>query len=134
MAHIALYPSLSRESLRKQFVGKSIKDVATPAAVLDLAVTKRNCTKMLDAVSALGFGWRAHVKTHKGTTLHFAGSATAHSTAYTGHLHCSRHIELDRMLISSQSAHIIFIQFYGSIGHTMTMTIRVIFLKKALTL
>lgn len=65
MAHVQHYPLSERELLLKEFVGKSIKEVATPAAVLDLSKTKRNCTRMLQAVKTLGFGWRVHIKTHK---------------------------------------------------------------------
>jgi len=62
---ITLYPLSNHEELKKQFVGKNLKDVATPAAVLDLSKLKRNCSRMLEAVDSLKIGWRAHVKTHK---------------------------------------------------------------------
>jgi len=65
MASASLYPVAIKEELQKQFVGKSLKDVATPAAVLDLTKLKKNCKSMLDAVDSLNFGWRAHIKTHK---------------------------------------------------------------------
>lgn len=65
MATIILYPSLNKEDLRKVFVGRSIKDVPAPAAVLDVSKVKRNCSDMLEAVRDLNFGWRAHIKTHK---------------------------------------------------------------------
>lgn len=61
----SLYVLPTKEDLVKTFVGKSIKDVATPAAVLDLGKVKNNCSRMLEACSNLEFGWRAHVKTHK---------------------------------------------------------------------
>lgn len=61
----SLYPLPTKEELVKEFVGKSIKDVATPAAVLDLGKVKNNCNRMLEACATLGFGWRAHIKTHK---------------------------------------------------------------------
>ena len=65
MATNLLYPSLTKQDLQKVFVGKSIKDVPTPAVVLDISKVKRNCDDMLQAVHGLGFGWRAHIKTHK---------------------------------------------------------------------
>lgn len=65
MATTSLYPLSAKENLKKQFVGKSIKDVAVPAAVLDLGKVKNNCNRMLEAVESLDFGWRAHIKTHK---------------------------------------------------------------------
>jgi len=65
MATASLLPLPSKETLVKEFVGKSIKDVATPAAVLDLQKLKNNCSRMLEAVESLDCGWRAHIKTHK---------------------------------------------------------------------
>jgi D-serine deaminase-like pyridoxal phosphate-dependent protein len=65
MASSSIYSHASKEALRKEFVGKSIKDVGSPAAVLDLAIVQQNCSKMLEAVDILDFGWRAHIKTHK---------------------------------------------------------------------
>lgn len=63
---VTMYYSIpDKEALKKEFVGKSLKDVPTPAAVLDLSKMKANCQKMLDATQKLGFGWRAHIKTHK---------------------------------------------------------------------
>ncbi|KAK2759446.1 hypothetical protein FQN54_002924 [Arachnomyces sp. PD_36] len=55
----------ARAQLREKFVGKNIRDVPTPAAILDVSIVKRNCQRMLDACQAMGFGFRAHVKTHK---------------------------------------------------------------------
>lgn len=46
-------------------IGRSLQDVQTPAAVLDLAKVEANCQRMLDAVDKAGVSWRAHVKTHK---------------------------------------------------------------------
>lgn len=63
--HAALYPNPSKDLLCKAFVGKSLKDVGTPAAVIDLSIAERNCQKMLEAVEEMAFGWRAHIKTHK---------------------------------------------------------------------
>jgi D-serine deaminase-like pyridoxal phosphate-dependent protein len=65
MAATSYYPLSSKEELLKYFVGKSLKDVVTPAAVLDLSKLKSNCSQMLEAVDTLKFGWRAHIKTHK---------------------------------------------------------------------
>jgi D-serine deaminase-like pyridoxal phosphate-dependent protein len=65
MATALLYPLASKEELVKQFMGKSIGEVATPAAILDLSKVRKNCNRMLSACESLGFGWRAHIKTHK---------------------------------------------------------------------
>ncbi|KAG9235418.1 putative serine dehydratase domain-containing protein [Amylocarpus encephaloides] len=69
MAMASFYPLPSKEALQETFVGRSIKDVPTPAAVLDRNKIKRNCDRMLQAVKDLEFGWRAHIKTHKTTEL-----------------------------------------------------------------
>lgn len=79
MAATSLYPLSTKEDLKKQFVGKSIKDVAVPAAVLDLGKVKNNCNRMLEAVVSLDFSWRAHIKTHK---------VMSHSSPFT--LFCSQ--------------------------------------------
>jgi len=59
------WPQPDAEKLRAQYVGTDLKDLDGPAAILDLAVMKRNCDFMLKTNEALGVGWRAHVKTHK---------------------------------------------------------------------
>ncbi|OBT83434.1 hypothetical protein VE02_07863 [Pseudogymnoascus sp. 03VT05] len=58
-----------RQQLLKQFVGSNLNDVPVPSAILDLSKVKKNCTRMLESIDALGFGWRAHIKTHKTTEL-----------------------------------------------------------------
>jgi D-serine ammonia-lyase len=65
MAMISYYPLSTKGELLKHFVGKSLKDISGPAAVLDLSKLKSNCSRMLEAVDTLKFGWRAHIKTHK---------------------------------------------------------------------
>ncbi|THW27897.1 hypothetical protein D6D23_02404 [Aureobasidium pullulans] len=65
----SFYPSPSKAALQLQYVGKNVKDIPAPAAVLDLAPIRRNCKAMLEATKALGLGFRAHVKTHKTTEL-----------------------------------------------------------------
>ena len=61
----SLNPVPSASALRLEYVGQQIEDVQPPAAILDVAIVKRNCKLMLDAVQRLGVGFRAHVKTHK---------------------------------------------------------------------
>ena len=65
MSSTSFYPTIAKEQLVKEFVGKSIKDVPSPSIVIDLAKAKPNCDRMLEASEKLGFGWRAHIKTHK---------------------------------------------------------------------
>ncbi|KAI4731559.1 hypothetical protein E4T49_00539 [Aureobasidium sp. EXF-10728] len=65
----SFYLSPSKAALQLQYVGKNLREIPTPAAVLDLAPIRRNCKAMLEATKALGLGFRAHVKTHKTTEL-----------------------------------------------------------------
>lgn len=65
MSSLIFYPTSPKEALVKEFVGKSIADVPTPAAVMNVAAARRNCERMLEAAKKLDLGWRAHVKTHK---------------------------------------------------------------------
>jgi D-serine deaminase-like pyridoxal phosphate-dependent protein len=65
MAMNSYYPLPIKEELLQRFAGKSLKNVAGPVAVLDLSKLKNNCSRMLEAVDTLKFGWRAHIKTHK---------------------------------------------------------------------
>ncbi|KAI0126415.1 putative serine dehydratase domain-containing protein [Xylariales sp. AK1849] len=57
--------SISKDVLRAQYVGKSLYQVTTPAAILDLAKVEANCNLMLEAAQRLNLSWRAHIKTHK---------------------------------------------------------------------
>jgi len=59
------YPLPSKASLVQQFVGKSLKEIPLPAAVIDIAAVKRNCQRMSDAVKELGFDFVPLVNTHK---------------------------------------------------------------------
>ncbi|KAI9738842.1 MAG: hypothetical protein M1834_008349 [Cirrosporium novae-zelandiae] len=63
------YPLSSEAALKAQYVGRSLNEVPTPAAVIDVATTRRNCDLMLETAHALGISLRAHVKTHKTTEL-----------------------------------------------------------------
>lgn len=65
MATTSLYSISTREKLLKLFAGKTIEEVPTPAAVLDLSKVRNNCRRMLEACELLNFSWRAHIKTHK---------------------------------------------------------------------
>lgn len=73
----SFYPLPNKEQLVKEFVGKSIEDVAAPAVILDLGKVKNNCSRMLEACDTLGFGWRAHIKTHK-VGLNYSSSDANH--------------------------------------------------------
>lgn len=62
---LTLSTDLSPPRLKATFIGQSLHHVPLPAAVLDLAKIKQNCTQMLTTVHELQIGFRAHVKTHK---------------------------------------------------------------------
>jgi len=65
MATMSSSAAALKESLRTEFIGKTLLEVPTPSAVLDVSKVKRNCARMLEAVDKLQFTWRAHIKTHK---------------------------------------------------------------------
>ncbi|KAK5995341.1 D-serine dehydratase [Cladobotryum mycophilum] len=65
MSSAIFYPTSPKEALLQEYAGKSIRDVPTPAAVINVAAVRRNCERMLQTVKDLNLGWRAHVKTHK---------------------------------------------------------------------
>src|SRR5277367_3004550 len=56
-----------KEQLQGKYEGKTLLEIPTPAALLDLSKIRRNCARMLEVVDTLEFGWRAHIKTHKVT-------------------------------------------------------------------
>lgn len=63
------YPPPPVDLLRQSFVGRDVRDIDGPAAVIDVAVVRKNCDVMLKAIGSLGLGFRAHVKTHKTTQV-----------------------------------------------------------------
>ncbi|KAG6006542.1 hypothetical protein E4U21_006996 [Claviceps maximensis] len=65
MSREQLYPAAPRQVLAELYLGKSLGDVPTPAAVINIAAVRRNCERMLQTCGRLDLGWRAHVKTHK---------------------------------------------------------------------
>ena len=60
-----LYPSPSEAAVKLQYIGRKVADVQAPAAIIDVAVVRRNCKLMLEACEKLDVGFRAHAKTHK---------------------------------------------------------------------
>jgi len=60
-----LYPAASEAALKSQYVGRTLSEIPTPAAVIDRAVARKNCDRMLKATGRLGVAFRPHVKTHK---------------------------------------------------------------------
>lgn len=62
---VANYPLPSQSELAAQYVGKRLKDLPTPAVILDRSKIKKNCDAMLEICQELDVGFRAHIKSHK---------------------------------------------------------------------
>ncbi|CAN6618546.1 D-serine dehydratase [Trichomonascus vanleenenianus] len=60
-----LYPTADVNALKKEYVGKTLAEIPTPAFIVDRAVMKKNCDTMLARAKKLKAQFRAHVKTHK---------------------------------------------------------------------
>ncbi|KAI9834997.1 MAG: hypothetical protein M1819_002720 [Sarea resinae] len=60
-----LYPAPSVDKLKDIYAGKSLHDIPTPAAIIDVAKARRNCDQMRQAARVLNVAFRPHVKTHK---------------------------------------------------------------------
>jgi D-serine ammonia-lyase len=60
-------PANNAAALKTFYVNQRFKltDLETPAAILDIAVVRRNCKRMLNTAKELGVQFRAHIKTHK---------------------------------------------------------------------
>ncbi|XP_044718994.1 putative serine dehydratase domain-containing protein [Hirsutella rhossiliensis] len=65
----AFYPVSPKAALKATYVGQSIRNIPTPAVIIDVAAARRNCERMLQACDRLKLSWRAHVKTHKTVEL-----------------------------------------------------------------
>ena len=55
----------SKDALAKEFVGKPLEALRTPAFVIDRAVFAKNCARMHENAEQWGASFRAHLKTHK---------------------------------------------------------------------
>lgn len=65
-------PTTDISHLRSRHVGRYLHDLddsALPAAVIDVAVARRNCALMREAADRIGVVFRPHVKSHKTTEL-----------------------------------------------------------------
>ncbi|KAI6031855.1 hypothetical protein BKA83DRAFT_27574 [Pisolithus microcarpus] len=56
---------VDKDALVKEFVGKPLDVLRTPAFVVDRTAFKENCAKMHQNASDWGASFRAHLKTHK---------------------------------------------------------------------
>jgi len=52
----------SKDALVKEFVGKDIKTLRTPALIVDKSIFKKNCERVTKETERRGMGFRAHVK------------------------------------------------------------------------
>ena len=52
-------------ALAKEYVGKKLNELRTPALVIDRSVFASNCARMHEKAREWGAGFRAHLKTHK---------------------------------------------------------------------
>lgn len=59
------YPVANADALKKEYVGKKLDQIPTPAFIVDRSVMDRNCDSMLQRASKMNAKFRAHVKTHK---------------------------------------------------------------------
>ncbi|KAF2760800.1 hypothetical protein EJ05DRAFT_473407 [Pseudovirgaria hyperparasitica] len=62
-------PLIDAQPLKERFIGKTLSQIDPPAAILDLALIRKNCDAMLQSAAAIGVLFRAHVKTHKTVEL-----------------------------------------------------------------
>lgn len=61
-----MFPIPSEAALQQLYIGKRLADLENlPAAIVDVAVVRKNCDRMLALTEKLGMGFRAHIKTHK---------------------------------------------------------------------
>jgi D-serine deaminase-like pyridoxal phosphate-dependent protein len=52
----------SKDALTKEFVGRNINALRTPALIVDRSVFKKNCERVTKETERRGMGFRAHVK------------------------------------------------------------------------
>lgn len=55
----------NKDALVKEFIGKPLDELRTPALVVDRAAFRDNCAKMHQNAKDWGATFRAHLKTHK---------------------------------------------------------------------
>jgi hypothetical protein len=54
-----------QERLRREYVGKTVDEVPTPAFIIDRNIFEDNCGAMIKKANEWGAQFRAHLKTHK---------------------------------------------------------------------
>lgn len=59
------YAQADRDALLAAYLDKEVKDLPSPACLLNRSKIARNCDAMLRNAASLGASFRAHIKTHK---------------------------------------------------------------------
>lgn len=54
-----------KDALVKEFTGKPLEVLRTPAIIIDRNIFAQNCARMHEKTRGWGAGFRAHLKTHK---------------------------------------------------------------------
>lgn len=75
-------PLPSKEALKQFYMHKTLTEIPKPAAVLDLAIIKRHCNSMLQTIQTLGVGFRAHVKSHKVSSISISQTSRNQATLF----------------------------------------------------
>jgi hypothetical protein len=70
---ISLLTLPSKDALVKEFVGKDIKTLRTPALIVDRSRFKENCERVTAETEKRGMAFRAHVKSESGQFRSSAG-------------------------------------------------------------
>lgn len=82
------YATPDVEALRKEYVGKSLDEIPTPAFIVNKTIMAKNCGTMLERAVKMNASFRGHVKTHK------SSDALPYQLGYakdaTNDLKCSR--------------------------------------------
>ena len=90
-------PGPPNTTLHETLVGKRLQDVATPAAIVDQAIVRKNCKQMLSSVGALQVGFRPHVKTHKVITIILSSRS---QPCVKRHWHCLWFVEASSSVVA----------------------------------
>jgi hypothetical protein len=78
--HLTSRPQKS--ALIAEFAGKHLQELRTPALVIDRHVFLKNCAKMHANAAGYGAAFRAHLKTHKVTTVPIKVIRDNHCVSY----------------------------------------------------
>ena len=60
---------MDEDHVRAAYIGRDLRDIPGPQAVIDRIIVQKNCASMLRAADSLDVGFRSHIKTHKTAEL-----------------------------------------------------------------